>query len=107
MTKTQQLEALRNYSTRYEIAVKKNGLEFLLAYSPQRSRRGIETAIRNRAEAFIKVTGATEFNFGKKAQDGATANGWTVNWTGRTQREAIIEGERTYIGDALTNPDLI
>ncbi len=96
MTTATRLERLKYYSTIYELAAEKNGERVLIAYAPK-GRSSLLRACRNRSAAVVALTGSTSIDFAKRAQDGANANGWTLRFTGRTQREAIIEGELPYI----------
>jgi hypothetical protein len=97
---TEKLERLRNYSTRYELAISHaDGRRYLVAYSPRNNRRGLFDAVRGRGAAIVALTGADDMVFGNRAADGATVGAWTIRFTQRTQREAYIEGELSYVGD--------
>ena len=38
---------------------------------------------------------------GKKASDGFAIGEWQVRFTGRTERDAIMNGELPYVGDLV------
>lgn len=93
------LERLANRSTAYELAaIHPDGRRVLIAYS-RKGRRGIFSAVRNRGEAVAALCQSQEFAFAKRAADGATCGEWSIRFTGRTQRDAYVEGELTYVGD--------
>lgn len=102
MTTTQKLEALRNYSTRYEVALSfADGRKMLVCYTPRKNKSGLLDAIQGRGKAILaqmpdlsddaRLTykAATGFDFG---------NGTRAHFTGRTQRDAICNGEMDFIG---------
>jgi len=99
MTKTQQLERLRHYATRYELVAVKGDRTVLVTYTSQKSRDGIYSSAQHRGEALAKLTGTETITFAKKAKDGAEMNGWKINFSGRTQRDAICNGEHPFILD--------
>jgi len=99
MTRTERLARLQNRGTYYELAAVRGEQRRLIAYTQRRSRRGMLAACRNRAVLVIALTGAEELQFGKRAEDGATLGAWQVRFTGRTERDAIMEGELPFIGE--------
>ncbi len=99
------LARLKNYRTRYELAIRHpDGRCYLVSYSDRKSRDAIfhSVAAESRATRLIELTGDPQIRFGKRVADGATMGEWTVNFTGRTQRECFLgDGgpELDYIGD--------
>ena len=98
------LARLQGRPTRSEIAiVRPDGERCLLAFTARHSRQGIVEAARDRWEAVWQFCGLP--------QDGAiklskgrleTSNGCRIEFTGRTQRDAIMAGERlAYVKDAV------
>ena len=92
-----QLAALQNRPTLYEIEiVAPDGRKALLAYSAQRSGRGLRTATSQRAEAVLRFLGAD-----KKAGFTATTGcryhthrvdgGGLIRFSNRTKRDVIME----------------
>ena len=78
--------------TRYEItAVHEDGRSFLIAYaggSPSRYR--LLSAMQGQGDTIIArlAIGETDqITFGTKPRPHAKVNGWTIAYTGRTQRE--------------------
>lgn len=105
-TITAKLARLHNRGTAYELAMSRtlpDGTKDarLVAYTPRRNRNGLFDACcdKRRVDYLMKLTGSDNLRFGKRVVDGATMGEWTVNFSGRTQREAIIEGELPYVGD--------
>ncbi len=45
------------------------------------------------------LTDAARIEFLKPAKLGAKIGDWSIKFTGRTQREAVISGELPFIGD--------
>ena len=94
------LARLTNRGTYYELAAILGDQRRLVAYTQRRSRSGMLAACRNRAVLLIALTGAENLQFGKRTVDGATMGDWQIRFTGRTERDAIMEGELPYIGAA-------
>jgi hypothetical protein len=93
MITEEKLARLKNRSTRYE-SVLTNGTDrkFLVLYTAQHSHRGLIAAIRQRYDAILAKTGG-ELPHAAKAGQKFTGNEWLCSFSGRTQREAIIEGQ--------------
>lgn len=83
--------------TAYELAVEGNGQKLLLRYASRKTRQGLLKNVRFHGQRLVDLTGAERVTFGKRASDGATMGAWRIYFTGRTEREAIIEGELPYI----------
>lgn len=84
------------YRTRYELAaIHTDGRRILVGYTDQRSRAGLLGMVQQRGTKFTDATGADSITWLARAADGASAGDWVVKFTGRTQREAYIEGELT------------
>ncbi len=92
-----QVRGVRSYDlTRYEMVAEHDDDRYLIAYNVRATRQRLHAelfsdAVRLRildgAEgAFIETTG-------KGRQTAFHVNGWTVRWSGRTEREAIQSGE--------------
>jgi hypothetical protein len=105
-TKEEKLARLRLYATRYEIAAVHSitGLKWLVMYS-QTSRssvlRGLQAEVDEvlfgvkltRIHKLAQATGTVAGDWTTKRGLIAECGDWRVVVTGRTQREAIIEGE--------------
>jgi hypothetical protein len=102
MTKIEKLEALRNYATRYEIALTfADNRKMLVCYTPRKNKTGLLNAIQERGKAILAqmpdlsddarltYAASTGFNLG---------NGARIHFTGRTQRDAICSDELSFIG---------
>ena len=91
------LAKLKNYATRYELAMIRGDDRILVCYTNRRGRAGIMDAVHSRATAMIWRTGTDRITFAKRAGDGATMGDWSIQFTGRTQRECYIEGALPYV----------
>jgi hypothetical protein len=96
MTTEDKLARLKNRNTRYEIVLT-NGTDtkFLVLYTAQHSQSGLRAAVRQRYDAILVLTGG-EAPFAAKRSDVFNGNEWRCFFSGRTQREAIIEGEHPF-----------
>lgn len=94
-TAEQRLANLKHHATLYELAITDGTTMYLVCYSDRKGRSGILGCIRNkgRGERVVALTGSETLTFAKRAADGATLGRWTINFTGRTERQAIAEGE--------------
>jgi hypothetical protein len=95
------LASLKNYHTRYEIAATRGTERVLIGYSARKGRRGILSMAQTNGEKFAEYFQVDALQFGKRATDGATAGEWTVNFSGRTQRDAILSGELPFFPQLL------
>ena len=98
------LARLKNYATRYELAMTRGGQRLLVCYTSARGRRGILDAVRSRVSAMTWRTGVDHIEFAKRAADGATMGEWSINFTGRTQREAYVSGALEYCQSGMPLP---
>lgn len=97
LTKDQlrKLEALRLHSTRYELILTNGTLKYRVGYTARHSQVGAHN-LANRC--FDEINAITPRAFMGKQGDIATDAKWLVLFSGRTQREAIMEGELVWIG---------
>jgi TnpA family transposase len=93
------LARLKNYATRYELAMTRGSESYLVTYATSRSRGTIFKAVARFGPKVVALTGDEELHFARKSADGATTGEWTIRYTGRTQRDAILGGELPFIGD--------
>lgn len=91
----QKLMKLKNYATRYEIVARRGNDSLLVGYTGRRSRRGLIGMICQQREYVVAKMGE-EFCI---EGDAARVGGWSISFSGRTQRDAIVEGELAFIGD--------
>lgn len=107
---TRKLISMKNRATLYELAAIKGNRQILIAYSHSRSRMGLLAAVRKRGPEVIMALELTDtdlLEFSKPVRDFsilATRNNarigeWAVGFTGRTQHDAIVQGELEYVGD--------
>jgi hypothetical protein len=93
------LESLRHHHTLYEVAlISPEGAKHLLCYT-ERSGRRLRAAVVKRAArvlATIADDGAVVTAVTKESL--TLTGGWVVRFTGRTERESIINGALPYIG---------
>ena len=92
-----QLERLKNYKTRYEVTAKCDETTLFIGYTAKHSRLGVLSCFRGRASRDQALLDAMQVNGSDRLFDAPNlalrVNAWTVGFTGRTQREAITEGE--------------
>jgi hypothetical protein len=103
MTKLEKLNRLTNRGTAYElIAVSPNMTKVLAGYTPRRSKEGIVRMLQKNGAAWTKKVREITIEFIKMGK-GPTAKlgDLTIFFTGRTQREAILEGELPWFEDEL------
>jgi hypothetical protein len=96
------LARLYNRRTAYELVAIRDDRRILIAYSQGRSRHSILAACRNRGQQVIDALGISASDllmFAKRASDGCTIGPWSIRFSGRTEREAILTGELEYVGD--------
>lgn len=87
------LDAIKYHSTRYELTISHpDGRRYLVAYTPRKNRAGIFDAISEatRGPWLVAKTGDQDIHFAKRVADGATMGEWTINFTGRTQRDCVL-----------------
>jgi len=99
-----QLERIKHYATRYEVKLTlPDGRAMLVCYTPRKSRAGLLGALQSRGEAILAhmpgLPDDARLTY-DKAQGFGLGNGARVAFSGRTQRDAIMAGELSYIGDA-------
>lgn len=98
-----QTRTLRPYDgTRYEIElVAPDGTRRLVAYTGRYSQIGMRSAIQSRIDALLAIipdgTGITHVGKGTR-REWRLATGHVIRFSGRTEREAIANGELARIG---------
>lgn len=92
------LARIQGRFTKYEVILThKNYTSILLRYTGRKSRRGLIDAFDQCLSEVARLTGCkTAECVGDKI---VTDNHWIVRFSGRTQRQAIINGERPFIAD--------
>lgn len=98
-TKRAKLESMRNRATLYEMAMIRGDVRILIRYSNRKGRRSILKNVYDFADKIEAITGTNEIVWGATQADGATCGEWTIKFTGRTRREAVIVGEFPFIRD--------
>ena len=95
MNKQDRLAHLRNRATRYEITAKGPDGEFLVGYTARKTRRGMLEVMRMYHGNLIHLCDTNEMTVPShfKAKDGIVMGDWTIKFSGRTQRDAISNGE--------------
>lgn len=101
MTTTEKLERLHNRGTSYELAcTMADGRKCLAGYTRQ-SKMGILSMLRKNGEEWAKripENAMIDFDKGGKS---AKIGPFDVRFSGRTQRDAIIEGELQFFIEAI------
>lgn len=85
------LKRLHNRGTRYEVVATLGERCLLVGYARNRSQRALRDTMRAKGPALVELTGAEEF---KVVVTGLRLGEWLIGFSGRTQRDAIGEGER-------------
>ena len=94
----QVLQRIRGSDTLYELVAKHpDGRSYLIRYTHRRSRDALLKNLRHYGETVARLMGPT-VTFASHAADGATVGDWRVSWTGRTERDALRDGELPFIG---------
>ena len=84
-----------------DVATHADGRKVLIRYTSRKGRRGLYDALTQGEPAKLcAFLGADHIDFAKKASDGGKMGEWTVRFSGRTQRDAIIGGELPFYLDA-------
>lgn len=94
--KQARLEQCYRRSTRYEIVAEFGGARYLLGYRTGQSKGELVNLARARGgDELVRMSGITDADLGAYTR----ATGWTfgsklrIGRTGRTERDAILEGE--------------
>jgi hypothetical protein len=102
-TLQERLTRLKNYSTRYEVSLSHaNGQRYLWIYTPSVSRSELWRIMGAHGPKLGEIVGAGERM--RAVRSGkwwalVAGNGWTLGFTGRTQRDAYIGGELPFVLD--------
>jgi hypothetical protein len=101
LSKEAQLAALKNYATRYEVILTRaDGSKALLGYTGRKSRPGLFAVARGKADALIadlKLGDDSVMTWTKGEMHFSKVDA-KVSFSGRTQRDAICEGELPVVG---------
>ena len=99
-TLAEKLNRIKNHSTKYELILAKGDEKYLVVYTPRRTRTGIMAATPDRHQQLQRIIGSdlSEARFAPRSRDGVIIGEWRLYFTGRTQRDAYIEGELPFIG---------
>ena len=101
MTTTEKLERLRNRGTRYELScTMPNGQACLAGYT-RPSKMGILSMIRKNGEAWAARIAENDMVNFEKSGKSATVGPFAIRFSGRTQRDAIINGELQWFEEAI------
>ena len=95
------LNAIKNYSTRYELAVERDGRRFRIAYTVRHSRAGLLAAVRQHGTELVDFANSDDMRFESKFV--AHIGNAKVWFTGRTQHQSIIEGELVWLSTEMNN----
>ena len=87
------LERLRNYSTRWElVAAGPDGQYYLITYLAGKGRNKILDNLQAVGERLFELTNTVSLDWNTKQKTWTSDTGWTFG-IGRTQRDAIVNGE--------------
>jgi hypothetical protein len=83
-----------NTPTRYEMIAERGTERYVIGYYARRTRRSVwAAAFDSRIRMLDGLDEAPVDVSGKGARTAIAFNGWTVRFSGRTERSAIAEGE--------------
>lgn len=102
----QRLERLRNRQTLYEVLASDGQTHLLIVYcgrSKTRFFRALAERDSVRGKKLAELAGTEQLKFPEKPDSSliGTLGKWTIRFSGRTQREAISQGEHRYLEDAV------
>ena len=97
MTKEEKLNRIKNRSTKYELAV--DG-KYLAGYC-NHGKHNILQMLRKNLDSWLKIIKEDDVMTFAKNGLSITTGDLTIKFTGRTQRQAIIEGELPWFADYL------
>ena len=103
---TRRLEEIKNLYTRYEVVLaRQTGEKVLVGYTGRKSRKGLLNALRRHPDAVIELVGGE--NVATFTKEGLSfSSGWTAKFSGRTERDAILQGEIEHIKNyEITNTE--
>ena len=86
------LERMKYHLTRYEVIAENAERKIRIGFTSGKSGRKLRELVFNRAERILADMGLPEtaqFDFGKTA---ITGNGWTIRYTGQTERDCVLGG---------------
>ena len=94
------IAALQGRPTYYEVALIKGDTRILLQYVHRVTRQSVLKAAQKFGPKLVDLMGVTdETPFSWKPNAVAHLGDWTIRSTGRTEREAITNGELPFIGN--------
>ena len=88
------LARLKNRHTRYEVILTNGTVTYLVQYTGRHSRHGLVDACIHRSEAIRSKTNDTMPYISKPGEPWQSE--WRILFSGRTQREAIVNGEHPF-----------
>lgn len=98
--------------SKYEVAARHpDGRQFLVGYTPRKSRPGLLATMRGVGQQLIDklpIGETDEMTFATKPTIHANVSGWWIGFTGRAKKIAKQDGEHPWIGDPQgRSPDAI
>lgn len=100
--KIEKLAAIQGQSTYYEIAIVRGDERYLFCYSAPTGRHALISCVvdnRKRCELLVRFAGVDDFTITRGKNAKMTVGDWSIEWTGRTQRQAISHGELEFFGN--------
>lgn len=97
------LNRLKYGRTRYElVAAHPDGRRILVGYT-SKGRRGLAAMVHKVGNELAAFCGDPYITYSPRVADGATIGDWRINFSGRTQRDCILEGELPFVCDIATS----
>jgi len=89
----ERLEGLKYYSTTYEIVLTDGKTSKLISYG-RKGRRSLIEAVQSKGSKILEVVNMSDDFQGKITTTSMDlSGGWYAKFSGRTKRQAIMEGE--------------
>jgi hypothetical protein len=93
------LERLKNYHTRYEVIMERGTERVLVVYMHNQSYRRLREAVVEKINPIQTFAGASVYEEAMgRGKRSLAAGDWRIRFSGRTQREAILQGELPFVG---------
>ena len=97
----EKLQRIQRYATRYEIIATNGERRYLIQYNARRSAPGLIASVKARGPLILRrleIPPDAPFSWIQRGRDAAIKLGeWSIRFSGRTQRDAILEGELEFL----------
>lgn len=95
--KLSRLNAIKNRSTRYEVILTNGTLKYRAGYTGRHSQAGVRSIATKNFDDIKRLAGTPDI-WWIKPKPGFHEGEWWIGFSGRTERESILEGELVWVG---------